>query len=142
MASTPKPRSAGIVPIRWDGDRWLVLVLRAFRYWDFPKGRYEEPETALQAAIRETKEEADLSDLTFPWGEDSVDTEPYNGGKVATYFVAQTQRADVVLPVSPELGYPEHHEGRWLEFDAAAELLGARVRRVLEWARSRVTSGL
>jgi bis(5'-nucleosidyl)-tetraphosphatase len=45
----------------------------------------------------------------------------------------------VELPVSPELGAPEHHEHRWVSFGEAAALLNDRVRAVLEWAEGRVS---
>jgi 8-oxo-dGTP pyrophosphatase MutT (NUDIX family) len=135
-----KVRSAGVIPVRRDPDGWRLLALRAWRNWDFPKGLVEEGEDRLEAARREAREEAALDDLVFPWGDVSADTEVYARGKVATYFLGQTERREVVLPVNPELGHPEHHEGRWLTFDQAAELLPARLQPILAWARG-VVSG-
>lgn len=131
---TIRIHAAGVVPVREAPGGWRVLVLRAFRNWDFPKGTVDPGETALETAVREAAEEADLRDLDFRWGEASIDTEIYARGKVATYFVAATAREDVVLPVSPELGHPEHHEGRWVSFEEAAELLPERLQPVLAWA--------
>ncbi len=128
-------RSAGVVPIRLTDDGWLVLVLRAWRNWDFPKGLVEAGEDLLETARREAWEEAALEDLHFPWGRDSRDTAPYGRGKVATYFVGRTEKAKVELPVNPELGHPEHHEGRWVSFDGAAGLLPERLQPILAWAR-------
>jgi bis(5'-nucleosidyl)-tetraphosphatase len=45
-----------------------------------------------------------------------------------------------VLPVNPELGRPEHHEGRWLELSAARPLLVPRLQTILDWARGVVTA--
>ncbi len=45
---------------------WRILVLRAYRNWDFPKGTLEPGETPLAAAIREVKEETALEGLEFP----------------------------------------------------------------------------
>jgi 8-oxo-dGTP pyrophosphatase MutT (NUDIX family) len=129
----PGDRSAGIVPLRREPDGWRVLLLRAYKNWDFPKGRIEPGEAALESAVREAREEAALEDLTFPWGAQGCDTAPYARGKVATYFMACTSRCDVVLPVSPELGRPEHHEGRWVTFEAARRLLPPRLQPVLAW---------
>jgi bis(5'-nucleosidyl)-tetraphosphatase len=128
-------RSAGVVPIRRTAAGARVLVLRAWRHWDFPKGRIEPGETPLAAALRESREEAALDDLVFPWGEVYRDTSPYAGGKVSRYFVGETQREDVVLPINPELGRAEHHEGRWLEIPAARALLVPRLQTILDWAR-------
>lgn len=113
-----------------------MLVLRAWRHWDFPKGRIEAGETPLEAAVRESLEEAGLDDLTFPWGEVYCDTTPYAGGKVARYFLGETRRERIVLPVNPTLGRPEHHEGRWLALRAARALLVPRLQAVIDWAGS------
>jgi 8-oxo-dGTP pyrophosphatase MutT (NUDIX family) len=126
-------RSAGIVPLRSDPDGWRVLLLRAYKNWDFPKGRVEAGESPLEAAVREAREEAALDDLAFPWGEASKDTAPYARGKVATYFMATTARRDVVLPVNPALGRPEHHEGRWVTPAEARALLPPRLQPILAW---------
>jgi 8-oxo-dGTP pyrophosphatase MutT (NUDIX family) len=134
----PSPVSAGIVPVRRTPDGWRMLILRAYKNWDYPKGRIDPGEEPFAAAKRETAEEADLTDLSFPFGEGYQDTAPYSGGKVARYYLAETRREDVVLPVSPELGRPEHHEGRWVTLDEAAELLPPRLQPVLAWAREQL----
>lgn len=126
--------SAGVVVVRRDAGGWRLLVLRAYRNWDFPKGGVEPDEAPLEAAIRETAEEAGISDLAFNWGENYCDTAPYRGGKVARYYLAETGQAAITLPVSPELGRPEHHEWRWVSFEEAGRLLPPRLQPVLEWA--------
>jgi bis(5'-nucleosidyl)-tetraphosphatase len=133
---TPRsPRlSAGVVVLRQSPEGWRLLLLRAFNHWDFPKGMVEAGEEPLAAAIREVQEESLISDLEFAWGESSTQTGPYSRGKVARYFIARTNTADVTLPVNPELGRPEHSEFRWVSFDEAMELVSPRVRPVLNWA--------
>ncbi len=126
--------SAGVVPVREGADGPELLLLRAYRHWDFPKGRVEAGELPLEAAIREVEEETGLTDLDFVWGEASLDTGPYGHGKVSRYFVARTGGVGVTLPVNPELGRPEHHEFRWLSPEAAAARVTPRVYDVLEWA--------
>ena len=134
-----KERSAGVIPLRRDPDGWRVLVLRSYRNWDFPKGRLEPGEDPRAAAVREAREEAALTDLSFPWGEVSCDTTPYNRGtKVATYFPAETRHTGVTLPVNPELGKPEHDEGRWVTLPEAGRLLPARLQPVLAWAATTI----
>ncbi len=49
--------SAGVVVVRRENGRWRLLVLRAYRNWDFPKGTVEPDEAPLDAAVRETAEE-------------------------------------------------------------------------------------
>ena len=62
------------------------------------------------------------------------ETAPYGRGKIARYYLAETHRLDVRLPVSPELGRPEHHEFRWATYSEARTLLSARVAAILDWA--------
>jgi 8-oxo-dGTP pyrophosphatase MutT (NUDIX family) len=119
-----------------------LLVLRAYRNWDFPKGLIEPGESQLEAARRECAEEAGLEELEFPFGEAHQDTLPYSGGKVARYFLAETEEAGIELPVSPELGRPEHHEWRWVSFEEAEEVLPPRLAVVLEWARRTLGAGI
>ncbi|HEX7045291.1 MAG TPA: NUDIX domain-containing protein [Burkholderiales bacterium] len=129
--------SAGIVVVRCIGGRYHYLLLRAYRYWDFPKGLVEPNESPLAAARRETEEETGLRGLELAWGEDHVETPPYRGNKVARYYLARSDSGDVVLGINPVLGRPEHHAYTWADYATAASLLGPRVRAVLEWAHAR-----
>lgn len=135
MNTTPK-RAAGAVVFRRTEGGVCLLVLRAYKNWDFPKGMIEPGETELDAARRECAEETGITDLAFPFGDAHRDTVPYAGGKIARYFLAETGQGDIQLPVSAELGRPEHHEWRWVSFEEAEDLLPPRLGLVLEWARS------
>jgi bis(5'-nucleosidyl)-tetraphosphatase len=132
---TPKLLSAGVVPFRRTAQGPRLLVLRAYKNWDFPKGRIEAGEEPFDTAKRETEEETGLGELEFPFGEVYRDTLPYAGGKIARYFIGETTLEDVKLPVSHDLGRPEHHEWRWVSFDEAEDLLPPRLALVLDWAR-------
>jgi 8-oxo-dGTP pyrophosphatase MutT (NUDIX family) len=134
MNATAK-RAAGAVVFRRTERGPRLLLLRAYRNWDFPKGTIEPGESELDTAKRETLEETGLADLEFPFDDAHQDTPPYAGGKVARYFLAETEKSDIELPVSAELGRPEHHEWRWVSFDEAEELLPPRLEVVLDWAR-------
>jgi len=131
-----KRLSCGIVPIREEGGELITLLLRAYQYWDFPKGILEADEAPLSAAIRELHEETGIADPTFDWGEQFFETGPYSRGKVARYYLARTVTADVVLGPSPDTGQPEHHEWRWMSFDEAFDIASPRVRDVVRWARN------
>jgi 8-oxo-dGTP pyrophosphatase MutT (NUDIX family) len=124
----------GVVVARRDSGDWRLLVLRAYRNWDFPKGMVEPGEAPLDAAIRETAEEASISDLAFRWGEEYCETAPYGRGKVARYYLAETTQAFIALPISLELGRPEHDEWRWVRLDEAERLLPPRLQPILAWA--------
>ena len=127
--------SCGAVVVRQTVDGWLTLMLRAYRNWDFPKGLCESGETPFDAAVREVAEETGIDDLVFDWGERHTETGPYNRGKTARYYLAKTSQEDVEMGISPDLGRPEHHEYRWVSFDAAYDLASPRVRLVVQWAR-------
>ena len=129
-----KHRSAGVVVVRRDAEGWKFLLLRAYRNWGFPKGLIEPGESPLAAARRETREETGLDVLDFRWGKESIETEIYGDRKVASYFLAATERETIELPVNPELGRPEHNEYRWVTPDAARVLLPPRLQLVLAWA--------
>jgi 8-oxo-dGTP pyrophosphatase MutT (NUDIX family) len=133
-------RAAGAVVFRRSDRGVRLLVLRAYKNWDFPKGLIEPGEDALAAARREVLEETGLADLAYPFGDEFKETLPYAGNKVARYYLAETDAEKIELPVSPELGRPEHHEYRWISFDEAEDLLPPRLAVVLEWAKKTITS--
>ncbi|MBP6260988.1 MAG: NUDIX hydrolase, partial [Chromatiaceae bacterium] len=65
-----------------------------------------------------------------------VETPPYSRGKVARYYLAESPGGEVYLPISPELGVPEHQEFRWVRSEEALALVNGRIRVVLEWAEN------
>jgi 8-oxo-dGTP pyrophosphatase MutT (NUDIX family) len=135
------PRAAGAVVFRRTQARVELLVLRAYKNWDFPKGLVEPGEDQLATARREVTEETGLTDLDFPFGDQFKETLPYSNSKVARYYLAETgDDAKVKLPVSPELGRPEHHEFRWVSLDEAEDMLPPRLAVVLEWVRKTLNS--
>lgn len=130
--------SAGVVVVRRVDDEWRVLLLRVYNYWDFPKGVVEPGEDPLTTARREVREETGIEDLEFRWGEEFIETEPYSKNKVARYYLATSAAVAVKLPVSVELGRPEHHEFRWLEPVTARKLVVPRLAAVLDWVHGRL----
>ncbi len=132
--------SAGVIVVRKDEDgKWRFLLLRAFGYWDFPKGIVEPGEDPIDAAKRETREETTITDLDFKWGYDFRETGPYNRGrKIARYYLAETKTKDVSLPVNPEIGKPEHDGFKWATYEEALKLVAPRVRQALEWAKKTI----
>ncbi len=134
-----KVLSAGAVVVRQQDGNWLFLMLRVYNYWDFPKGLVEPGEDPMKTALREAAEEAGLTDLSFPWGREYRETPPYGPGKIARYYLACTQQTTIELPVSKELGRPEHHEARWFRYAEARSLLVPRLEAILDWAQAVVT---
>ena len=135
MTEVQQKLSCGAVVVRRTDDGWVTLLLRAYRNWDFPKGLSEAGEEPLETAIREVGEETGIDDIAFEWGDCYKETGPYNRGKVARYYLAETATETVRMGISPELGRPEHHEYRWMRFDDAYDISSPRVRQVVQWAR-------
>lgn len=142
-------RSAGVIVVRCDDGVWKMLCLRLYNSWDVPKGSIEEGESEFVAAIRETKEEAGLSDISFPWGksyevfrrmkkESSLDTVVK---KEVMLFVGTTQQ-EPVIAANPVSGKFEHHGYAWLTFDEAEKKLNPYLRPCATWARAVVESSL
>ena len=131
----PASRACGAVVFRRSDRGIRLLLLRAYKNWDFPKGLVQPGENELEAAKREVREETGLAELDYPFGEEFKETLPYAGNKVARYYLAETDAEKIALPVSPELGRPEHHEYRWVSFDEAEDLLPPRLAVVLDWAK-------
>jgi 8-oxo-dGTP pyrophosphatase MutT (NUDIX family) len=124
-----------VIARRRSGD-WRLLVLRAARNWDFPKGLLEEGEDALDTARREATEETGIAELVFDSGESHKETIAFGTGEVARYYLAVTTMEQVTLPIAHELGRPAHDEWRWVTFDEAEDVLPPRLTAVLEWVRS------
>jgi bis(5'-nucleosidyl)-tetraphosphatase len=128
--------SAGVVMVRFSADFPRYLMLRAFNYWDFPKGVVESGEDPLEAAMREVLEETGLTlELAnFRWGKGYQETAPYGMGKIARYYLAESLEGDPYLPNNPSTGKPEHEELRWVTYQEAQPILPPRLRAILNWA--------
>ncbi|MDB5808617.1 MAG: hypothetical protein JWN94_739 [Betaproteobacteria bacterium] len=133
---TGQPRKAGVIILRPAQTGWQCLLLRAYRNWGFAKGEIEAGESPLDAAVREAEEETALTDLDFCWGDVHIETPPRPGHKLTRYYIAVSPSGHVMLPISAELGRPEHHEFRWVGFDAAKTLLGPPLQLIIAWGEA------
>lgn len=132
--------SCGVVVVRRLKDDWVFLLLRAYRFWDLPKGLLNANEEPLQAAIREVAEETTICDLQFKWGHVFKETEPYNKGtKVARFYIAETLTVKVSLPINPELGRAEHNAFLWADYQKSQKILSPRLQEIVSWARDIIT---
>lgn len=130
------PLSAGVIPIRKAGNHWEFLLLRAYSYWDFPKGMVEANEDPWDAAIRELAEETGLTKFSIPHDKVFIETMPYGRGKIARYYIVQIEEAaEVKLLPNPITGVIEHHQFKWLTYPQAQKLIVPRIKTVLDWAQ-------
>lgn len=98
-------KSAGVVIYRTqDKDVLFLLLFKKYKteYWDLAKGHYEQGENALDAARREAKEEAGITDLRFiPGFKEKIGWWYRFEGKLTrkwvTYFLAETKTKDAVV---------------------------------------------
>ena len=138
-------QSAGVVVVDWNLSEPTVLCVRAYRNWDFPKGKVDPGESLVQAAVRELMEEtsivvgadAQLTGAKAP----SVTYGRGNKTKTATYFLAdRTSGKKPYLPVSAELGRPENDEYRWVPVSQLVSLMPARlapvVTYIIDWVEN------
>ena len=135
-AAVPHRLSSGVVVVSVAQRKLKFLLLRAYRNWDFPKGLVEAGEEPIDAALREVREETTLDDLSFDWGLEFMETGPYNKGKISRYYIARSKRSEVQLPINPDLGRPEHHEARWVDFSQALAMVSPRLQPVVQWAHT------
>jgi 8-oxo-dGTP pyrophosphatase MutT (NUDIX family) len=135
-SAAPHRLSAGVVVVTLAQRKLKYLLLRAYRNWDFPKGLVEAGEEPIDAALREVREETTLDDLSFDWGLEYMETGPYNKGKISRYYIARSKQSQVMLPVNPDLGRPEHHEACWVDMPRALAMVSPRVQPVVRWAHT------
>jgi len=142
--------SAGAVIFRRIHGSIQYLVLRAYNYWDFPKGKKESHDfDTIETAKREIQEESSLSHIAFVVKNGKklfIETEPYGKQKkIARYYLCYVSYKDslnVSLKINPELGKPEHDEFRWVTHQEAHILLNNRLRKVLTWANEIIAESL
>ena len=131
--------SAGAVVVRKNKNQWEFLLLRAFAYWDFPKGMVEADENPWSAALREITEETGITNVHATWGNRFTETEPYGKGKVARYYLVEAASSvEIKLQPNPVTGIIEHHEYKWLNYHEARQILVPRVQRVIDWAHKKL----
>ena len=131
--------SVGIIPVRKSQGDFEFLLLRCFKYWDFPKGETDGEEDPVSTALRELAEETTLDQVDFKWGEVFYETELYSKGKIARYYLGEVVgAAPIKLLPNPESGIVEHHEYRWVSYAEGFKLSNPRIQKVFEWAQNQL----
>lgn len=112
--------SAGIVVYRTQKNSIEYLLIQhegGTEHWDFPKGKLEEGEDELQAALRELKEETGLDvivqgEFQESFEYDFIDHDGLPAHKKVTFFVGLAQSYNVKLS-------DEHQNAQWLSYEEA-----------------------
>ena len=112
--------SAGIVLFRKEDSKILFLLLHyPSGHWDFIKGKMEKGESTHETAIRETKEETGITDITFLENfEEWIKYEfQYQGElvrKKVVFFLAETKTKEVMIS-------HEHLDYTWMDYNTSME---------------------
>ena len=112
--------SAGIVLFRKEKSKKLFLLLHyPSGHWDFVKGKMEKGESTYQTAIRETKEETGITDITFienfeEWIEYDFKYQGELVQKKVVFFLAETKTKEVKIS-------HEHSGYTWMDYNSSME---------------------
>lgn len=127
--------SAGIIIYTKENNTILYLLLRyGAGHWDFPKGKMEAGETKQEAALRELKEETDLTARIDNSFEQTIEyIFMYNNEKTVKtvyFFTGPALTTDVKLS-------HEHTDFAWLPYqDALAKLTYNNAKEILKLANA------
>jgi len=119
VSSTKLVRAAGgLVWRRGPDGIELVLVHRpAYDDWSFPKGKLNEGESELDAALREVEEEIGVRCEVGP----EIGSISYTDGrgrpKTVRYWEMRAAAGDILAPAN------EVDDARWVRLDTAASML-------------------
>ena len=112
--------SAGIVLFRKEESKILFLLLHyPSGHWDFVKGKMEQGESTHQTAVRETKEETGITDITFienfeEWIEYNFKFKGELVQKKVVFFLAETKTEDIKIS-------HEHSGYTWMDYNSSME---------------------
>ena len=112
--------SAGIVLFRKEESKILFLLLHyPSGHWDFVKGKMEQEESTHQTAVRETKEETGITDITFvenfeEWIQYNFKYQGELVQKKVVFFLAETKTKKI------EISH-EHSGYTWLDYNSSME---------------------
>ena len=134
--------SAGIVLFRKENSKNLFLLLNyPSGHWDFVKGKMEKGETTHETAIRETKEETEIMDITFlenfeEWIAYNFQYQGELVQKKVVFFLAETKTKEVKIS-------HEHLNYIWVDYNTAMEKTTFdNARTVLTKAQTLLTKAL
>ncbi len=102
----------------------FFLLLKYKTYWGFPKGLIEENEKPEEAAIRETKEETNLSNINIKKDFKHIQSWFFKADhdfikKEAVFFLGETTEQE---SKNTKISF-EHEDFLWLDYQSALERL-------------------
>ncbi len=112
--------SAGVVLFRRENSKILFLLLHyPSGHWDFVKGKMEKGESTRETAVRETKEETGITDITFlenfeEWIKYDFQYQGELVRKKVVFFLAETKTKKVTIS-------HEHLNHTWMDYDTSME---------------------
>ncbi len=112
--------SAGIVLFRKENSKILFLLLHyPSGHLDFVKGKMEKDESTHETAIRETREETGITDITFienfeEWIKYDFQYQGELVHKKVVFFLAETKTEEIEIS-HEHLGYT------WIDYNTAME---------------------
>ncbi len=112
--------SAGIVLFRKEDSKILFLLLHyPSGHWDFIKGKMEKGESTRETAIRETKEETGITDITFlenfeEWIKYDFQYQGELVHKKVVFFLAETKTKEIIIS-------NEHLDYTWMDYNTSME---------------------
>ena len=134
--------SAGIVIFRKENSKNLFLLLRyPSGHWDFVKGKMEKDESTHETAVRETKEETGIKDVSFlenfeEWINYNFQYQGELVQKKVVFFLAETKTKEI------EISH-EHLDYIWMDYNTAMEKTTFdNARTVLTRAQALLTKAL
>jgi 8-oxo-dGTP pyrophosphatase MutT (NUDIX family) len=122
-----KKPGAGIILVKYFDNQPKILGLMDHDAFDLPKGSMDPGESIIQCAFRETYEECDIVEFSFPWGF------KYIALGNLTLFIAVTEE-EPTIKRNPITRSFEHKFAKWLHFDE--KYFKPMLRPAVKWAKS------
>ena len=115
--------SFGTIPLNKQTDIWYTFLVKnkSGNHWGFPKGHANPSETQKEAALRELKEETNLSVLKFLSEEPLV--EKYSFKRNSNQTTKNVYYYLVEVSYDAKITSDEILDGKWVEISKAKDLI-------------------
>ncbi|MFA6119419.1 MAG: NUDIX domain-containing protein [Parachlamydiales bacterium] len=115
--------SYGIIPLKKINGKWVTYLIqnKSGNHWGFPKGRANISETQKEVALRELKEETNLSLVRFLSEETIV--EQYTFKRNSTPISKKVHYYLAEVTGDAEISTDEILDGKWVDVKSAKNLL-------------------